>query len=183
MGLVARKSTYQTFHKDLKFLPLYNTGQDSNGVLPDGTVGVPNWSLISVPAGSTTDLRVRRQSGGFPIPPYVGDNSTSAWIGANNNSALESPEGIYVFRTGFDLSLKSLTTAKIIGQFSVDDNLFDILINGLSTGITGSGFDRFFPFQITTGFIVGRNTLDFRVYNGSPNNNPLGFRVEMSLQI
>src|SRR5436190_21465609 len=60
---------------------LYNTGVSStHAVLPDGTVGDSHYSLVSVPGGTTQTL-VRSSPGGFPIPPWLGDDSSSAWIG------------------------------------------------------------------------------------------------------
>lgn len=60
---------------------LFNTGVDASMTpLPDGTIGDPHYSLVSVPGG-TTDILVRTSAGGYPIPPYFGDDSSSAWIG------------------------------------------------------------------------------------------------------
>ncbi len=58
----------------------------------------------------------------------------------------------------------------------------DILINGVSTGITGDGnFGTFTPqFTISSGFVGGSNALDFIVNNASTTVNPTGFRAEIS---
>jgi hypothetical protein len=161
-------------------IPLFNAGADATGaVLPDGTIAPPNYAIVSAPGGSTV-LRVRREAGGFPIPPYLADSSESAWIGPDNNNALESPPGNYPIQTTFDLSGLNPATANISGRFSVDNELADILINGMSTGNSGSGFGSWTPFTITNGFIAGINTIQFIVVNAGNTLNPMGFRVEMS---
>lgn len=73
---------------------LFNTGVDASMTpLPDGTIGDPHYSLISVPDG-TTDILVRTSAGGYPIPPYFGDNSSSTWIGPDNDQSLSGPVGL-----------------------------------------------------------------------------------------
>ncbi|MBX9579709.1 MAG: hypothetical protein K2X87_05315, partial [Gemmataceae bacterium] len=160
---------------------LFNTGVDAAGVgLPDGTVGDPHYSLIIVPGG-TTEILVRTSAGGFPIPPYfVGDETTSTWIGPNNDFILDGPEGTYVYRTTFDLTGLDPSTAVITGGWSTDNNGVDILINGVSTGYT-TAFEQFAigfaDFTISDGFVDGINTLDFVVNNGG---GPTALRVELS---
>src|SRR5262245_9998026 len=75
---------------------LFNTGVDgSHNTLADGTVGDPHYALVSKPATSTSTLLIRTSAGGFPIPPYIGDNTTSTWIGPDNAFNLDSPTGDY----------------------------------------------------------------------------------------
>jgi hypothetical protein len=158
---------------------LFNTGVGSSGVLPDGTVGDPHYSLTSVPGG-TTDILVRT-SPGYPIPPYIGDNTVSRWIGPNNQYNLTGQAGTYVYRTTFDLTGFNPLTAFIKGDWSTDNNGLQILLNGVDTGIPATGFSQFsvgfVPFSISSGFQAGINTLDFVVNNGG---GPTALRVEMS---
>jgi hypothetical protein len=165
---------------------LFNTGVDSSGnPLADGTIGDPHYTLISVPAGSTTDIRVRTSAGGFPIPPYLGDDSLSAWIGPNNDAQVDGPVGQYDYHTTFDLTGLLPGTASISGVWATDNEGVDILINGVSTGNTigtignpqFSSFDSFHSFSITSGFQPGLNTLDFLVFN---DGGPTALRVEMT---
>jgi hypothetical protein len=163
---------------------LYNTGVSSAGTpLPDGTIGDPHYSLIVVPGG-TSETRVRTSSGGFPIPPWVGDNTISAWIGPNNAADLDGPGGDYTYRTTFDLTGLIPGTASISGQWSTDNLGVDILINGVSTGqsITNPAlFHQFSTFTVDSGFVEGINTLDFVVRNEPHDGrNPTGLRVEMT---
>jgi len=164
---------------------LFNTGVDSTGTpLSDGTVGDPHYLLTSVPLGSTTDTLIRTAAG-FPINVYLGDDSKSAWIGPNNDYSFDSPTGLYDYRTTFDLSGLVPSTASILGQWAVDNEGIDILINGASTGNTigtvgdplGVSFNTWTSFDITGGFVEGVNTLDFLVYNDF---GPTALRVEMT---
>jgi hypothetical protein len=56
-----------------------------------------------------------------------------------------------------------------------DDPGVDILLNGISTGNTGSGFSPFKDLSIKSGFVAGVNTLDFIVYNAG---GPTGLRTQ-----
>ncbi len=159
---------------------LFNTGVDSAGaVLPGDTIGDPHYSLISVPGG-TSDIRIISSAGGWPIPPYMADNTSSRWIGPNNDADLTGPVGTFIYRTTFSLAGFAPGTASILGGWSTDNNGLDILLNGVSLGFTtpftsfSSGFS---PFAISSGFVAGVNTLDFVVNNGGL---PTALRVEMS---
>jgi hypothetical protein len=159
---------------------LYNTGVNASRTpLPDGTIGDPHYTLVLAPSGSTTDLRVRTSAGGYPIPPWVRDDSRSAWIGPNNDPKVDGPAGHYDYRTTFSMSGLNPSTAHISGRWATDNEGVDILINGVSTGNSNSisqTFQSFHPFSIGSGFRPGINTLDFVVNN---DGLPTGLRVEM----
>jgi hypothetical protein len=168
-------------------ITLFNTGVDSSGaVLPDSTVGDLHYTLLSVPGGTTQTL-IRTSAGAFPIPPYVGDDSLSAWIGPNNAHDLNGPDGLYDYRTTFDLTGFNPASALISGQWSSDNQSVNILINGVPTGNSNASifaFETWTPFSIASGFLAGLNTLDFLV-NNEPcltcgGDNPTALRVEMS---
>ena len=165
---------------------LFNTGVDSTGTpLSDGTVGDPHYTLTSVPAGSTSAIRIITSAGGFPIGPFIGDNALSAWIGPNNDEDLNGPNGSYIYRNTFDLTGFDPSTAAIMGEWSTDNNGLDILINGFSLGFT-TGFaafsSGFSPFTITSNFNSNINTLDFVVNNGDVDieGGPTALRVQMT---
>jgi hypothetical protein len=65
--------------------------------------------------------------------------------------------------------------------WATDNPGLDILLNGISTGITSVGFTSFTSFSIPQGspFQSGLNTLDFLVRN---DGGPTGLRVEMTGQ-
>lgn len=161
-------------------LALFNTGVDASGTpLTDGVIGDPHYTLVGVPGG-TSALRVRTAVGGFPIPPYIGDNAFSAWIGPNNDSIIDGPVGLYDYQTTFSLAGFNASTASIFGGWSTDNNGIKILLNGVDTGNPGTSFVQFAtgfaPFSITSGFLAGLNRLDFIVNNGG---GPTALRVEM----
>jgi len=163
---------------------LFNTGVGSAGVpLPDNTLGDPHYLLVAVPPGSVSDLRIRTSVSGYPIPPYVGDNALSAWIGPNNDALLDGYAGIFQYRTTFDLTGYDPSSATIAGLWSTDNDGADILINGASLGFVTpfEGFRDFYPFAVTTGFVAGANTLDFLVHNLSGIwTDPTALRVEVT---
>ena len=160
---------------------IFNTGVDSSGnPLPDGTIGDPHYVLTSVPGGSTTDIRVRTSVGGYPVPPYLGDDALSAWIGPNNDGAVDGPVGTYIYRTTFDLTGFNPASAFLTVGWSSDNDGLDVLLNGLSKG-SATSFTQFatgfVTFTISSGFVAGINTLDFLVNNGG---GPTALRTEIS---
>lgn len=158
-------------------ITIHNTGVNASGTpLANGTVGDPHYTLISVPSGTTT-IQTKTSAGGFPVGPWLGDDSLSDWIGPDSDSSLDGPTGYYEYQTTFDLTGFDIASAVITGQWSTDDQGANILINGVSTGDTASGFTSWSSFTIDTGFVEGVNTLDFIVYNAS---GPTGLRVEMT---
>ena len=171
-------------------ITLFNTGVDNSGhVLADGA-SESHYTLTSV-AGGTSNLITRTSVGGYPIPPWLGDNSASDWIGPNNDAALNSLPGSYTYRTTFSLEGLDKDTAKITGQWSTDNSGLQILLNnvdiGVANGSTNGGFTSFSTFDIPVGsnFLADNNTLDFIVSNaqnrpGDDTANPTGLRVELS---
>ncbi len=119
---------------------------------------------------------------GFPIPPWVANNSSSRWISRTANAQADLV-GLYTFRTTFDLTGFQPSTAVIVGQWS-SDNSAQIWLNGVFTGVE-LNFERPFlsmhNFTLTGGFQPGVNTLDFIVNNwdcpGCNQSNPVGLRV------
>ncbi len=159
---------------------LFNTGVDASGAPLANNATELHYSLVSVPSGST-GLRVATSANAFPIPPWLGDNSTSAWIGPTGATDLNGPVGTYDYRTTFSLSALDAPHASIAGQWAVDNAGIDILLNGKSTGATANDFQSFYNFSITGGFIGGTNTLDFIVNNAPPasQSNPTGLRTQL----
>jgi hypothetical protein len=152
---------------------IFNTGVNGGGTpLIDGTIGVP---------GGTTTVRVRTSVGGFPVPPWVADDSISAWIGPNNTSDVVGAVGSYIYETTFDLSGFNPTSASLSGKWATDDAGLNILLNGVPESITDGGFTSWSPiFTISSGFVAGVNTLDFIVANGGAVPTPTGLRVEIT---
>jgi len=125
----------------------------------------------------------------YPISTgnWLASGPRSKWIAPKADQHVGNPEGSYTYQTFFDLSDYNPAQVRIAGQCSVDNSVVDILVNGVSTGFTTAGFAAFTPFTITSGFIPGANTLDFKMANGpsaaGAAGNPTALRVELSLLV
>ena len=162
---------------------LFNTGVNSSGApLSDDAVD-PHYRITF----GGTDAFAATESGGFPIPPWLGSNSMSAWISPSRDTqGLSDGLGTYNYRyeTTFDLTGFNPTTARLSGRWATDNQGVDILINGASTGQPNTAqFASWTPFQITSGFVPGINRLTFIVNNGSSGapagSDPTGLRAEV----
>lgn len=155
---------------------LYSTGTPGEGMLD------PYYWLAASPYGPLPVYVVTTD--GFPIPPWVANDSYSRWISRTANAQADAV-GYYTFRTTFDLTGLRPETAVIVGQWS-SDNSAEIWLNGVFTGIAlnfEQPFLNLHPFMLTGGFQPGVNTLDFIVNNwdcpGCNNSNPVGLRVNI----
>ena len=154
---------------------VFNTGVNGAGaVLANGTVGDPHYSLVESPSGITA-VRVASSANGYPIGPWLGDNTLSSWIGPNTNPTFDDSDGFFYYRTTFDLTGLNALTAQLSGQFAADDYV-QLFLNGVEKTDWIPGFTSFSSFAIADGFIGGVNTLDFWVYNSG---GPTGLRVEI----
>lgn len=120
---------------------------------------------------------------GFPIGtgPWVSSGPKSKWIAAQADQSVGNAEGNYTFQTFFNLSGLDVSKLRIVGQWAVDNTGVDILVNGLSTGITSPGFGGLTPFTLSSGLIDGDNVLDFKMNNAPATPNPTGLRVDLEL--
>ena len=153
-------------------IDLYNTGVDNSRNVLGDSVADPHYTLTTSPAGAVTPA-VTTPGTGWP-GGWVANTTTSRWIGPNSPSA-NGPVGDYTYKTTF--TLPSFSTASIVGELSVDDTITEILINGVSAGNTvplGS-YTTISKFSISTGFLVGINTLEFKV---NSIGGPTGLRVD-----
>lgn len=151
---------------------LFNTGVNSTGaVLADGTVD-SHYTITAAPNGAQVATKT---PAGYPFPNWAANDSNSAWIGLNTASA-SGPVGNYTYHTTFTLAANAiLSSVSINGLWGTDDQALAVYINGLSTGLTLTGFSTLSAFSINSGFHAGANTLDFVVYNGS---GPTGLRID-----
>lgn len=169
---------------------LHSTGQG----VAEGAVD-QNYHLTTAPGKfvGQTDAYVMN-SNIFPLDgiTWTPNSDSSHWIGP---SAIQDQltdgdgAGDYAYETTFDLTGLDSRTAQIQGRWMTDNFGLDILINGLSTGITHYDgvlpcFAYFSDFTISSGFVEGKNTLTFLVRNAPLDDpskiNPTGLRVEMS---
>jgi hypothetical protein len=168
---------------------LYSTGVDDFGnVLPD-TQTDTHYTLVGTPANYTgTTAMAIDESGGWPVGgnAWIGDtgNNGSRWIvPTGTRDPITYLEGDYVFETTFDLTGFDHNTAEINGQWAADNDATDIILNGVSLGLSTTGeYKNWTDFVINSGFIAGVNTLQFVVHNNpwSGGENPTGLRVDMA---
>ena len=160
---------------------LFNTGVDAAGAPLANNAAEIHYTAIAVPAGGATGVRVATSANGFPIPPWIGDDLSSAWIGPNSDAALNGPIGRYDYRVTFSLAGFVASSAFISGLWSADNEGLDIVVNGVSsgnnTGLNSDTFRSFFNFTLSSNFVGGTNTLDF-IFNND--GGPTGLRVEMT---
>ena len=161
-------------------IAIFGTGVISSNVLAgDGAVDSHYTLLNSADSGFPGPNAFVVISNAFPIGPWVADGPSSKWIGPRTDAGSGNAQGNYTFRTTFNLSGFNPATAVLIGQFAADNSAI-VLLNGVNTGVTSTGFAAFTPFTISSGFAAGVNTLDFVVTNAPPTPNPTGLRVDIS---
>ena len=166
----------------VKSIPgLFNTGVDDDGNLLEAETLDPHWILeysddFDYEGPDTFTLKP-----GFPVGPWMEEGPDSRWIAPYPDQGTGNAPGDYLYRITFDLSEFDHETATITGKWSSDNDGPDVLLNDESTGIkTTSGFGGFTEFEITSGFVEGINTVDFKVNNAPPGINPTGVRVELN---
>ena len=162
---------------------VFNTGVDASRLpLPSGSID-PHWRLVqSADVGFPGPNAFVLNDTGFPIPPWIANGPNSKWIAPQANQGAGNQVGDYRYRLVIDLTGLEPSTAIVTGHWSSDNGGPDVLLNGLSTGVTSDGnFGALGnPFTIASGFIDGANTLDFVVNNACCGLNPTGLRVELS---
>ncbi len=90
--------------------------------------------------------------------------------------------GDYNYETTFSLDGFSLDTAALTLSVGTDNELSNVLLNGVSQAISFVGFASLSGnFTLTNGFLLGTNVLDFLTVNyPGPGANPGGFRARLS---
>lgn len=151
---------------------LYNTGVNNAGVALAANVVDPHYTITVSPSGPLPAITVTDTA--FPFPPWVANNTGSRWIGPDASS--QGPAGTYRYRTTFTVPANAiLSTVNVNGLWGTDDNSLNIFINGNPTGNVSGGFTTLVPFNVSTGFVFGTNTLVFRLNNAG---GPTGLRVD-----
>lgn len=167
---------------------VFGTGVDASGqLLADGAVD-PHY-IMSVSADAfypgPEAIVVNSTWPIAPAGPWLANGPDSRWIApqANQNQSADpngvNAQGDYTFQTTFSLAGYDLSKVRVVGSVAVDNTLTDILVNGVSTGVTSPGFTAYTPFTITTGLVAGNNTLDFLMANAGDAPSPVGLRVNL----
>lgn len=153
---------------------LLNSGETAmDGALTADNGSATGWTGLGPGDAPFTPIS-NDSTGGFPIGPWLGDNTNSTWLSPAGDTT--GAEGDFNYSISFDLTGMDPASAEIQGRFAVDNDA-TFLLNGNATGISGSGFGTFLPFSLTSGFQPGLNTLTVISHNG-PGAGPTGLRVE-----
>jgi hypothetical protein len=155
---------------------LFNTGVNGSGQVQADDATELHYTLV-LPSPVIGAPTVATSASGFPIPPWLGDTTASAWIAPS--ASTDGAPGQYRYRLTFNLTGTDHTRAEISGRWASDNGGQNILLNDVSTGWTSGGFSSFSIFRITSGFVPGINTLTFAVNNDGTLPNPAGLRVEI----
>lgn len=151
-------------------IEIFDTGLDSNGdPLAIGGVDA-NWTLSGAAVYAVPG----------PIPPWIANSADSQWIGLDGGTSNAEP-GNYTYETKFDLSGLDHESAVLNIQLAQDDTLVDILLNGVSTGLTSAtGFNTLSGLLVLNdGFVAGENVLAVVVANGGAAANPHGVNIRV----
>ncbi|MGN6727107.1 MAG: hypothetical protein ACTHLZ_14395 [Tepidisphaeraceae bacterium] len=162
--------------------------------LPNSGVGLTDgqadahWQVYAESAGESAAKPAAMTTTGPLSPTFwvANDPSHSQWLSTAGNLPGVFP-GVYVFRTTIDLSGFDPRTALVNADVMVDDAVTEIRLNGTRTGLSvpmsddRSNWRQFHRVTFRGGFIAGRNTIDFVVYNGTAppgrTTSKMGLRV------
>ena len=149
---------------------LFNTGVDANGVALLGDNGVidPHYLIVE----STSPGYAGQQAVTYIHPNYLPNDPDSRWVSLSGTGAPGANTTTY--RLSFSLAGLDPTTAQITGSFGVD-NVLAIFLNGVENVVNPGGFQGLAGFNVTSGFVAGVNTLDFRITDGGA---PTAFRFD-----
>lgn len=161
---------------------LYNTGA---GISVDKTQDAHYTFTKISGAGSSSTVKngYAAVGSGWPIGPWLADNTTSHWLtptSSRGQSLDPTLNGVYDWSLKFDLSGFDASTASFAGRFAAD-NSAQAFLNGHLIG-TASGFTNWFSFSAASSlFVAGLNTIEFKVTNlHLTSGNPTGLRVEFT---
>ncbi len=159
---------------------VFSTGLDENGTVVSPGMPDPHYQLTqsaqSTPPPPAIAATVIQNH-----PAWLVNDSLSSWIGPVNPGTSDVAAGTYTYRTRFSLDGFDPPTAILTMRIGADNRLNDVLLNGVSQGITYAGFTALSgDFSITDGFAAGTNTLDFVTANDGTSANPAGFRARLS---
>ena len=137
---------------------LFNTGADASNLALTGGNGVVDmhYQILS----STSPGYAGNQAVTYFNAAYAANDANSRWISLSANGNPGSNTTVY--RTTFDLTGFDPLTALITGNWGTD-NAGSILLNGVDSGLSSTGFGSLLGFSLNSGFVAGVNTLDFEV--------------------
>ena len=144
----------------------FGSGLDATGNLLPGGSSDPHFTITDTT--TNTSLGQAIVVANPAANSWMGDTGTSQWI--STDSLGDSSDDTFDYQTTFNLTGLNPSTTQLNLNVAADDQVTEILLNGVSTGIAmpgvGSGPWGFFTSAtIASGFVAGVNTLDFIVPN------------------
>jgi hypothetical protein len=161
-------------------IALFNTGTGLKGGQQD-----PHWKIVSRSDDPTFKPQMAVVRGMKPDEYFmVDDRDHSQWLSLLPGDREYPQEITFTFRTEFDLTGMLASTAVLRGKFVADDRLVGIRLNGRRLAVPahpdGGPFLAWTSFQIASGFVKGKNVLEFEVLNSNPYISTLQRRKEQS---
>jgi hypothetical protein len=148
-------------------IAVFNTGIGLKAGNPD-----PHWQIVacsSDPAFQPRPAIVR----GWRDAVYLEDDpDRSRWLSTAADDVQLPQDVFWTFQTTFDLTGMLPSTAGLRVRFIADDRVAAIRLNGHEIRVPaqrdGLPFDGWACLQITSGFVKGKNVLEFDVLNLDP---------------
>lgn len=148
-------------------IDIFNTGVDDfNALLGNGIADLHYNITASPPAAGVVPLA---QSSGALPGGWVNNGINYQWL---SSGAASDPIGTYLYQTDFTLGSGAIINEAFLeGRWTVDNSLGRIFLNGIEVAAapapsSNSEFlDLDNPFNITSGFVAGFNTLSFEFIN------------------
>jgi hypothetical protein len=151
----------------------FNTGVDASHALASAGTGDIHWLNV----GTGQPAIVMNGNGA-----WFGFDGSSQWIGPTTNGTDNIPVGQSTYRTTLDFTGYNAADADVRFYVGADNSLDDVLLNGVTRGITASGFNPLLgPYTISGPFNAGANTVDFKWSNAGTSPNPGGFRLRWDI--
>lgn len=147
---------------------IFNTGVDDSKIALADNSADSHYKLL-VNADGAADVALVQDSTVFPIVagPWVANNASSKWIGPRLETSAAAG-GDYTYRTTVDVTGFDPSDVVVTGLWSSDNEGIEIYINGQPTGQNNTTqFVGLTPFTISSGFVAGINTIDFKLNNAA----------------
>jgi len=139
------------------------------------------WLIVKTPAEAGQNPAPVTQALNSSWMPDTASNG-SQWISPqlNETQGTDAP-GDYVYQTSFDLTGIDPNSVQISLAVAVDDTLTALQLNTVPQNLpVNASTNAFSSVAINTGFVPGKNVLNFTVHNDSTAPHPSGLRVEFS---
>lgn len=158
---------------------VYPTGVDDAGALLAATSTDTHWTAVTDdPAFVNPTAAYVYPSGAYPLNgTWVANTTTGQWLALlPTNPPNVAADSLTAFSTKIDMTGFDAATASVSFDFAAD-NEGTVWLNGTDTGFSTATFSTLTSVTINQGWVAGLNTLEIRVHNLPPGQNPMGVIV------